>query len=37
VIYERKIVKNQNMVYTITGYSNPGGLESQIKGDNDLD
>lgn len=37
VLYDRLVSKKQNTVYTITGYPSEKVLESQIKGDNDLD
>lgn len=37
VAYDRLVAKKQNTVYTITGYPSGKVLESQIKGDNDLD
>ena len=37
VAYDRMIAKKQDTVYTITGYPTNKVLESQIKGDNDLD
>lgn len=36
-VYDRKVAKNQKTVYTITGYPTASALDSQIKGDNDLD
>ena len=33
VLYDRKVVRKQKTVYTITGYP----LDSRVKGDNDLD
>ena len=37
VAYDRLVAKKQNTVYTMTGYPSKNVLESQIKGDNDLD
>lgn len=36
-IYDRKVVKKQNTVYTITGYPAANVMEAHTKGDNDLD
>lgn len=37
VAYDRLVAKKQNQVYTITGYPAKKAMDSQIKGDNDLD
>ena len=37
VLYDRLVARKQKTVYTITGYPSQSVLESQIKGDNDLD
>ncbi len=37
VLYDRLVARKKNTVYTITGYPSANVLESQIKGDNDLD
>lgn len=37
VIYDRKVAKNENTIYTITGFAGDTLLESLKKGDNSLD
>lgn len=37
VIYDRRVAKKQNTVYTITGYPDVPAWETHTKGDNDLD
>ena len=36
-VYDRKVVRKRETVYTITGFASRDVLGSQIKGDNDLD
>ena len=36
-VYDRKVVRKRETVYTITGFASRNVLGSQIKGDNDLD
>lgn len=37
VVYDRKVAKKENTIYTITGFAGDTLLESMKKGDNDLD
>lgn len=37
VVYDRKVAKKENTIYTITGFVSDSILESMKKGDNDLD
>ena len=36
-VYDRKVARKKETVYTITGFTSQDVLRSQIKGDNDLD
>ena len=36
-VYDRKVARKKETVYTITGFASQDVLRSQIKGDNDLD
>lgn len=37
VLYDRKVARKENAIYTITGYAGDALLESMKKGDNNLD